>query len=553
MAGQFSGADVAQLRALGRRLAQAADDLDASQRVLTGKVAAASAWRGPDATDFRTAWSSSHAQSLRAAGTRLRDAAEAIERNAAEQERTSAADGGTAHGGGAAGTGPGSWFAAPAASSTPPSHASAATNKAWWDALSPAQRAELLADDPAMIGAMDGLPAAVRDEANRARLATERARLEGELTTAAPARRAEVLQALGALDNIESSLRYLADRGDTGQLLLLDTSGDPVKAAIGVGDVDHAANVAVFTPGIDSRPDRNMDAYVQDMALLRDESIVQMRQHGQSGDTATIAWLGYEAPAGLSSGLVATAQEASDARFAVAGARDLAHFGDGLAAANPDARLSALGHSYGSFTTGLAVQQTSAFDAMAVFGSPGLGTQDADAFHVPADERFVLEARKDAVADLAAFGRDPNRLAGMTHLSTEATAGMSASSGHSEYLANRSTSQYNLAAVVTGNSAVIGTSDDAGVGDYLRSTAGLPADIVGGGLRGGIETARDWGEVGHSLAGDPGEILATAAGAGLGYVAGATDAAVDGVVDVAEAVTDVAGDAWDAATSWRPW
>ena len=41
---------------------------------------------------------------------------------------------------------------------------------AWWTALDPARRAEYLADPPTTLGALDGLPAEVRDTANRAAL-----------------------------------------------------------------------------------------------------------------------------------------------------------------------------------------------------------------------------------------------------------------------------------------------------------------------------------------------------------------------------------------------
>ncbi|SHU17513.1 Uncharacterised protein [Mycobacteroides abscessus subsp. abscessus] len=82
------GADVDQLRTLARTLLQAADHLndialDSNLRV------GITAWRGPDADRFQNTWTNDSAAKIRAVITALREAAEAVKRNADEQERAS--------------------------------------------------------------------------------------------------------------------------------------------------------------------------------------------------------------------------------------------------------------------------------------------------------------------------------------------------------------------------------------------------------------------------------------------------------------------------------
>ena len=66
------------------------------------------------------------------------------------------------------------------------------------------------------------------------------------------------------------------------------------------------------------------------------------------------------------------------------GGADLARFYEGIdASRRADPHLTALGHSYGSLTTGYALQQAHGVDDAVLFGSPGLGTDHVDDLHVP--------------------------------------------------------------------------------------------------------------------------------------------------------------------------
>lgn len=92
MAGNVYGADVAELRLLGEKLARSADDLDRIANLLTHQITSTTAWVGPSAQKFRGEWSGSHRGAVATSARALRDCAAALRRNADEQDRTSAVD-----------------------------------------------------------------------------------------------------------------------------------------------------------------------------------------------------------------------------------------------------------------------------------------------------------------------------------------------------------------------------------------------------------------------------------------------------------------------------
>ncbi|SEQ81610.1 hypothetical protein SAMN05444745_111108 [Arthrobacter sp. OV608] len=89
------GADVAELRSLAAQFDRAADQLD-EHRTFLGNAVQHSPWLGPDAERFRGQWDSEHNARVATAARLLRDTAATVRRNADEQERVSAVDGGGA-------------------------------------------------------------------------------------------------------------------------------------------------------------------------------------------------------------------------------------------------------------------------------------------------------------------------------------------------------------------------------------------------------------------------------------------------------------------------
>lgn len=119
MAGAI-GADVEQLRSLAKRFTTSADRLQQSSSGLSGAITNAAFWRGNDADQFRAQWRSQSNPSIATVVKSLRSAADALIRNADEQDRASGAGGG---GTGAAGT-----TAGPSGDS---SHAPESTRQLW--------------------------------------------------------------------------------------------------------------------------------------------------------------------------------------------------------------------------------------------------------------------------------------------------------------------------------------------------------------------------------------------------------------------------------------
>lgn len=97
-----SGADVEQLRKAAQMFRQKADYLESSVSQGVSHQIDTSPWKGSDAQSFRHQWQSDLAPKVRQVAAALRANADALTRNAAEQEKASATSGGATGGGGAA-------------------------------------------------------------------------------------------------------------------------------------------------------------------------------------------------------------------------------------------------------------------------------------------------------------------------------------------------------------------------------------------------------------------------------------------------------------------
>ena len=358
----------------------------------------------------------------------------------------------------------------------PPTGATPADNAAWWATLSPNQRTVLLHDHPELLGNRDGLPGDTRSKANMARIPGERAAIQQQIDTAnqqlaelsnqselSPGAIQHIqdeidqLEAkLGSLDSIEATMHRPGER----QLLTLDTSGDRLKAAVAVGNVDTAKNVAVFTPGFTSTVDRSLSGYDNDMQNLQQHAQSLSDRYGDGGQVATVTWMGYEAPQW--DGVLDGDQSVASDHLARVGAEKLDGFLNGLGASHDSTRqplhLTALGHSYGSLTTGLALQRDTPVNDAVVFGSPGLDADQRSDLKVPDGHLFSAMSDQDSVPKLDVlnhFGISPYDMAGIDRVDTGNAISvdgtpLGATHTHSEYLQEGSTSQYNMAAIVAG-------------------------------------------------------------------------------------------------------
>ncbi|OKL52625.1 alpha/beta hydrolase [Buchananella hordeovulneris] len=315
---------------------------------------------------------------------------------------------------------------------------------AWWSALSQAEKDKLIAEHPELIGNLDGIDMASRSKANKQRLPDElaaekaklaeiEAKIEAARHSPSTSRPNVELQRLTAERDIArqrvKDLQYLNDHvlGDADRsLVTLDTSSDRVKAAVALGDVDNASHVAVFTPGIGSKV-AGMEGYLDDMGNLRNEA---MQAGGlPEEEVATVMWMGYQAPGGFEE--PSAVSEYTSTKLADRGAEELSGYLEGIQASREasgagDPHLTALGHSYGSTTTGMAAARVrpGVIDDVILFGSPGSGVQSVEEYNVPEGHAWVSGVDSgDAVQGIGTdwnFGRNPMGMDGFTQLSDDA-------------------------------------------------------------------------------------------------------------------------------------
>ena len=296
----------------------------------------------------------------------------------------------------------------------PPAQAPPVEVAAWWRGLTAAEQDRLVERHPALLGNRDGVPAAARDAANRLLLPTLIERLE---------RRPRLQDAdrslLEGLRAIERRLRE-EDAGGPPRALLLALSGEGQgRAALSFGDPDTADDVVVYVPGLGTRVG---DVGGKDGSRAR--ALWGQAQAADPGrSTASVAWLGYDAPQPGPQGVAV----AGTAR-AEQGAAGYQRFLWGLRASRrgEPAHLTALGHSYGSLTVGLAAQRPGGLpaDEIVLVGSPGTGARTAEGLRVGAEHVWVGAAENDPVTRLpgrpvlgraalgAAVGELPVALAG---------------------------------------------------------------------------------------------------------------------------------------------
>lgn len=336
----------------------------------------------------------------------------------------------------------------------------------WWRELDEQDRAALLSGRPGSIGALDGIPADARDAANRALLDVERRRLEdaanrlrtelgnnlfGGLFVDADAGLDQTEKKLAALDALDEVLSR-----DDRHLLSLDLSGREAMATVAVGDVDKADHVAVFVPGAGSTVQGSVGGYDTQIAALRDEAQRQVGDTpGRGGSVAAVTWLNYQAPQ-WGWGLAFTERSpVSDLAAQIAAPR-LSGFLEGLAASRgDDPDVTVVGHSYGALVAGLALTRGADADAAVFLGAPGIGTDDVRELGLPDGAAYLIEARRDAFADVGTFSGDPSFLDGLTHLPSGADTAATGEpligiTGHSSYLQPGTTSSYQVASVVSG-------------------------------------------------------------------------------------------------------
>jgi uncharacterized protein YukE len=302
--------------------------------------------------------------------------------------------------------------APPGAAELPAPGTSAPDVNAWWTSLTPQQRQRLIAEHPADLGNLNGIPAGVRDQVNQAVMNDDLTRVDEvahrngvsaddvvhdparfglshadatRFTNAAQAKRGLDHQRGGAAGDPNSrpvmlwAYQPLADNGQG-------------RAAISIGNPDTAQNTAVIVPGTGSSL---RDGWLSDG---HDDGIhlYEQSRYGNPGqDTAVVSWMGYDAPDSFKDPRIAQpwlARQGGDLLAADVNGLSSTHLGS--------SHVTVIGHSYGSTTVADAFAGSGmrANDAVLI-GSPGtdLANRAAD-FHVDGGHVYVGAASTDPVS-----------------------------------------------------------------------------------------------------------------------------------------------------------
>ncbi|MFV8161043.1 alpha/beta hydrolase [Mycobacterium sp. 134] len=399
----------------------------------------------------------------------------------------------------------------------------------FWEGLTPEEREALYQRDPT-IANHNGMPGVDQDYYNRQTLDRELPRAQ------AAQDRVEALKAQhpdwadgknipppnepGAifadrpkyeawqkeLSDAQNGARYLPDLqaidravrdNPERKLMLLDTkSGEQVHAAIAVGDPDTADHVSVTAPGLNTTVHGSIEGMANEAMNVRKEALDQLDLAKRGDETvAAIAWIGYDIPQvpgwdqfGTSADGVWDVMHDDMAR---AGAHDLAGFYDGINAAHQGPLdLTAIGHSYGSLTTGLALQEPGnhGVDNVLFYGSPGIEASTPQDLQMQPGHVYAMEAPDDPIQgvydarsviqgipiigsylndEFGDFGPNPATNPNFTQLATVPTTvpdgrtleGVSGPHAHSQYPQLGDNNQprisgYNIAAVVAGTAPI---------------------------------------------------------------------------------------------------
>ncbi|MFI0215184.1 alpha/beta hydrolase [Streptomyces lydicus] len=261
----------------------------------------------------------------------------------------------------------------------------------WWKGLSKEEQEEQLALNPSLIGNLDGIPAKTRDKANRVNLDRLIA-MHPSGTPMSPTveRQREGFQAIK--DRLEK------DSGKEPEPMLLGIGPEGQgRAILSYGNPDTADNVAAYVPGLNTQL-RDVGGDDGDRAMNVWDSARNADGHQK---TASIVWLGYDAPQGGMDRFSESDLGVAGEERGKQGGAAFGKFLDRIQATHQGERphVTAIGHSYGSFTVGQAAQREGGIpaDDIILVGSPGTGAQKAEQLGVGAGHVWVGASDSDPV------------------------------------------------------------------------------------------------------------------------------------------------------------
>lgn len=316
----------------------------------------------------------------------------------------------------------------------------------WWKALSPEERQEYTTLYPKQIGATDGLPTDVRDDANRTTLTQELSALEeGNHDEYFPGESDDTLNKRLQNATLLNQRLEASDSAPKGKELYLIgyDSKDDGKAVIAMGNPDTADHTGILVPGT------NTDMEGVPGQLERIDKLQSSAEKQSDGESVSmITWLGYDAPeatGGDANASVGDRGRADDA------APDLRRFVAGTHASHDGSpsHTTVMGHSYGSTVVGAAAAGGSGLgaDDVVVVGSPGMTVHEASDLQMNPEHVWIGGAKDDPII---------NNFGGLTLGDDPLYTGFGGNNfevdthGHSGYWDTGSESLRNQGAVIAG-------------------------------------------------------------------------------------------------------
>ncbi|GAB7185273.1 hypothetical protein ATKI12_5104 [Kitasatospora sp. Ki12] len=301
--------------------------------------------------------------------------------------------------------------------------------KTWWNGLTDAQQQRMILNHPDLIGNLDGIPAAARDQANRTNLKNLIQDRQIQLANLGPApaatigtgrfirpnpaytewkaKRDALQEKLDGFQSIQNRLDGKLDNGVGGPnsdppLLLLGIGDQGQgRAIVSWGDPDKARNVSSLVPGLNSTVSGVGGGDAMTAKRVYDAAVTSATDNKETPSVASVFWLGYDAPQ-LDGPSVLMQDRAEE------GGAAYNKFLTGLRATHEGepAHMTAQGHSYGSLVVGKATQQPGGLpvDDIVLVGSPGVGVDKASQLGIGADHVYVGTAKYDPVADAPSPG-----------------------------------------------------------------------------------------------------------------------------------------------------
>ncbi len=319
----------------------------------------------------------------------------------------------------------------------------------WWESLSAAERAARLAADPQRYGALDGIPAADRDTANRILLTAD---LQDVADSVRHANAVQVEKMLAA--------------GPAPTLLLVyqpTAFGGQGRAAVAIGNPDTAGDTAVVVPGTGSSVTHGWLENGEAGRLY-----TELQRAEPNAEHSVIAWMGYDAPDRMADPRVtqpALARAGGALLAADVKALTATHVGHG--------HLTVIGHSYGATTVADAAAGSGMrADDVVLVGCPGTDqARTAADFHLPVGGHvYVGSASTDPVNLIAGvngtvpvtgqpttevgLGADP-AADGYGSTRFEAEVPGLTFDDHSHYFDDGSESLYSMADIASGHGALL--------------------------------------------------------------------------------------------------